>query len=132
MEQKPNALSQEAVQHIVNTYGSRLREIFQYSEEDPILGTQVVAHMPVTKAEIVHGVRKEMAQTLSDAVFRRTELGAIGHPGTECLHTCVKLMAKEMKWGERRIHSELRETDADYRQKGVSEWTGSQRSNVSL
>lgn len=132
MEQKPNALSQEAVQHIVNTYGSRFREIFQYSGEDPILGTQVVAHMPVTKAEIIHGVRNEMAQTLSDVVFRRTELGAIGHPGTECLHTCVMLMAKEMKWGERRIHSELHETDADYRRKGVSEWTGSQRSNVSL
>ena len=84
MEQKPDGLSFETVQHIVNTYGSRFPEIFQYSAEDQAFGSKVVAHMPVTKAEVVHGVRKEMAQTLSDIVFRRTNLGTIGHPGAEC------------------------------------------------
>jgi glycerol-3-phosphate dehydrogenase len=119
MKQKPNGLSSETVQHIVNTYGSRFSEIFQYCTEDKNFGSHVVAHMPVTKAEVVHGVRKEMAQTLSDVVFRRTELGTIGHPGTQCLHTCAMLMAKEMKWDERRIQSELYETNIEYRRRGV-------------
>ncbi|GJL64967.1 MAG: hypothetical protein NPIRA04_36210 [Nitrospirales bacterium] len=73
----------------------------------------------MTKAEVVHGVRKEMAQTLSDVVFRRTGLGTIGYPGTECLHTCAMLMAQEMKWDERRIQSELDETNAEFRRRGV-------------
>ncbi len=119
MEQKPNDLSFETVHHIVNTYGSAFSEIFQYSGEDHNLSSRVVAHMPVTKAEVVHGVRKEMAQTLSDIIFRRTALGTTGHPGTECLQTCVMLMAKEMEWNERRIQSELYETKIEYQRRGV-------------
>lgn len=120
MEQKPDSLPPQCVSHIVSTYGSRFSEIFQYSGEDQKFGTQVIAHMPVTKAEVVHGVRKEMAQTLSDVVFRRTGLGTIGYPGTECLHSCAMLMAKEMKWDERRIQSELDETNAEFRRRGAS------------
>ncbi len=131
ISQKPKRMSQEVVQHVVDTYGSNFRDIFQYSEEDLALGDQVEPHMIVTKAEIIHGVRREMAQTLSDIVFRRTELGAMGHPGDECLRRCAMLMAREMNWNEARIQHELHETNAEYRRKGVSECT-SQRSSVSL
>ncbi len=120
MEQKPSGLSSETVQHIVNTYGSRFSEIFQYSEEDQNLGSRVVAHMPVTQAEVIHGVRKEMAQTLNDVVFRRTAIGTAGHPGTKCLQTCVRLIAKEMKWDGPRIQHELAETNAEYRRRGMA------------
>ncbi len=119
MKQKPSGLSSETVQHIVTTYGSRFSEIFQYSKEDHNLGSRVVAHMPVIQAEVIHGVRKEMAQTLSDIVFRRTALGTIGHPGKECLQTCAMLMAKEMKWDEPKIQHELGETNTAYRRRGV-------------
>jgi len=116
---KPSDLTQESIQHIVETYGSRFSEIFQYCHDDSSLSAPIVADLPVIQAEVVHGVRKEMAQTLSDVVFRRTELGTIGHPGAECLHRCVTLMAQEMKWDDLRVQRELFETNAEFVRRGA-------------
>ena len=47
---------------------------------------------------IVAAVREEMAQTLSDVIFRRTDLGTGGHPGQTELSECAQLVAEELGW----------------------------------
>ena len=63
---------------------------------------------------MIHGVRQEMAQKLSDIVFRRTDLGTAGHPGDAALQTCAELMAAELGWNDTRRYQELAEVRAAF------------------
>ncbi len=67
---------------------------------------------PVVKAEVLHGIREEMALKLSDVVFRRTELAIAGNSEDAWLKTCAAIMAKELGWNEARTHRELEEVNA--------------------
>ena len=59
------------------------------------------------RAEIRHAIRAEMAHTLSDLVFRRTELGTAGDPGHELLVEAATTAAAELGWTPDRERLEL-------------------------
>jgi glycerol-3-phosphate dehydrogenase len=59
------------------------------------------------KAEVAQAVRHEMAGTLADCVFTRTELGTAGDPGEAALSACATVAAQELGWGPERTQSEL-------------------------
>jgi glycerol-3-phosphate dehydrogenase len=61
------------------------------------------------RAEVRHAIRAEMAQTLSDVVFRRTELGTAGDPGRELLVEATRTAADELGWSRDRERLELRQ-----------------------
>ena len=44
---------------------------------------------------------------MSDVVFRRTELGTAGHPGTPALLELQRLLKDELAWSEQRAAEEL-------------------------
>jgi glycerol-3-phosphate dehydrogenase len=110
---RPVGLSPEVMPPLVHNYGSEYQRILKYVDEEPAwaatLGTS-----KVLKAEVVHAVREEMAQKLSDIVFRRTELGTAGHPGKQALRTCAELMAAELDWGQQRMQEEIGAVDTAY------------------
>jgi glycerol-3-phosphate dehydrogenase len=58
------------------------------------------------RAEVRYAVREEMAQRLSDVVFRRTELGTAGIPGDEVLSECAAVMQGEFGWSSARVAQE--------------------------
>jgi glycerol-3-phosphate dehydrogenase len=58
-------------------------------------------------AQVVYGVRYEMARTLADIVFRRTGLGALGNPGHNALEKTALLVAQELNWDKKRREEEL-------------------------
>ncbi|MCB0095190.1 MAG: hypothetical protein KDE46_05680, partial [Caldilineaceae bacterium] len=62
----------------------------------------------------VHAARAEMAEKLSDIVFRRTDLGTGSHPGAEALEVCAALMAAEKGWNSARKERELAEVEAAF------------------
>ena len=66
------------------------------------------------KAEVVHGVRMEMAQRLTDVVLRRSDLGTGAHPGAAVVAECARLMAGELGWDAARVERELAEVRAAY------------------
>jgi glycerol-3-phosphate dehydrogenase len=68
----------DVLEHLVRSYGTRFERILSYRTEQPDAGARVHAHGPVIVAELVHGVRDEMAQCAADLIWRRTELGARG------------------------------------------------------
>ena len=68
-------------------------------KEDPSLG-EAVGNSFVLKAEILHAIRFEMAQKLSDVVLRRTDLATGEYPGEEAMQACGKIMAQELGWNQ--------------------------------
>jgi glycerol-3-phosphate dehydrogenase len=68
----------------------------------------------VLRTELIHGIREEMAQTLGDLVFRRTDLGTAGYPGRESLDECARIAAGELGWDAQRISRELETVERSY------------------
>ena len=106
---RPYGLAPEVVRHLVCNYGSAYTDILNTSHQDREEHQLLTPSLPVIKAEVRHGIREEMAQKLSDVIFRRTELGRAGNPGDDCLKTCAAIMAAEMGWDAVRIGQELEE-----------------------
>ena len=61
-------------------------------------------------AEVRHGIREEMAQTLSDVMFRRTSLTLAGTPGEDSLTDAAAIMSTELGWNNTRTQREISET----------------------
>lgn len=114
MRRQPRGLAPEIVAHLVKNYGSSYSEPLRYFEENSDWRQTLSADTEVLHAEVVHGIREEMALKLTDVVLRRTELGTAGHPGKEALHKCAQLMAAELGWNAARMREEIEETAALY------------------
>ena len=112
-----HGLPLEVVRALVFNYGSRYRDVLRYIHETPGLA-ETVGGSTVLKAEVVCAVREEMAQTLSDIVFRRTDLGTGGDPGEEAIRDCAELVRAEHRWTEDRTREEIRQVKAVFAQRG--------------
>jgi glycerol-3-phosphate dehydrogenase len=109
LKKKPQGVSAETLNHLLQAYGSEYQTILKYCEDDPICRRRVGNDSVTIRAEVVHGVRAEMARKLNDVVLRRTELGSAGYPGEKCLHTCAEIMARELGWNKKKIFREVDE-----------------------
>jgi glycerol-3-phosphate dehydrogenase len=96
--------------HLSENYGPRVLSVMNLIKENSLLARSVSFDPPVLAAEIIYGIREEMALRLSDIVFRRTDLGQTGRPPRESLQTASRLMAQELGWSEERRQTEIRET----------------------
>ncbi len=95
------------MEHLFFNYGDEMSAVLALGKEDPSLLAPVDASTPVIGAEIVHAVRHEMALTLADVVFRRTDLGSAGRPSAPALEACARLMAAEHGWDSSRCATEI-------------------------
>lgn len=100
-------LPAETIRHLIYTYGSDYSQMLAYGDENPELLRPLCLDSPVIGAEVVHACRHEMAQTLADVVFRRTELGEAGLPSLQCLRSCGELLAAELSWDLARTQTEI-------------------------
>jgi glycerol-3-phosphate dehydrogenase len=101
LQKRPFGLSHETIRHLIHTYGSEYREIFQYCKQDSKWSKPITPHSPVIRAEILHSVREEMACKLEDVLYRRTDLGFGGDPDDSSIRSCAEIMTHEL-----RSHSE--------------------------
>src|SRR5262249_25437399 len=100
-------LPSDTIPHLIAAYGSRYRDVLDFSEANPAWRTRVANDSPVIGAELVWAVRHEMAMTLCDAVLRRTPLGALGYPGDAAAERAARLVGQERGWADARIRSEI-------------------------
>lgn len=114
LSKTPRGIGKETQRHLLQTYGSKYQEILQYCDDNPIWSQPASIDSPVINAEVLHGCRVEMAQKLSDVIFRRTELGTAGHPGDSCIENCAAIMAKEMGWDKKRMTREIEEVQLSF------------------
>ena len=68
----------------------------------------------VIQAEILHAVREEAAQTLSDVILRRTDLGSAGYPGDKVILACARLAGRELGWTKQKMNQEISQVKQIY------------------
>ena len=108
-------LSTETLRRIATTYGTGYDRVLQMARDVPALARPLGRGCAVVGAEILYAARREMALTLGDAVIRRTEAGAAGHPGTDALERAAAIMARAHGWDEWRLRNEVAQVEAFYR-----------------
>lgn len=81
-------------------YGSTYRDLLTNSET---LSDQT----DVLKSEVLQASRNDMAQTLCDTVYRRTELGSAGISDHTALAAAAAIMAEEKGWDAMRVAKEI-------------------------
>ncbi|MCG7848246.1 MAG: glycerol-3-phosphate dehydrogenase/oxidase [ANME-2 cluster archaeon] len=114
IKNRPKELDEGTIRNLVYNYGSEYKSVLKYLDEDPGYGRRINDISHVIEAEIIHGVREEMALKLSDVILRRTELGTAEYPGDEGLETSARIMARELGWDESRIQEEIEDVRSIY------------------
>ncbi|MEX0608688.1 MAG: glycerol-3-phosphate dehydrogenase/oxidase [Balneolaceae bacterium] len=91
-------------------YGSDKIALEALIEKDKSLGEKLHENLPYIKAEVIWGIRNEMAQTVEDVLSRRTRALLLdARASVEASETVAKLMANEMGRDEEWIQNQLRE-----------------------
>lgn len=69
----------------------------------------------LTSAETVrHAIRAEMAQTVTDVIVRRTDIGSDGAPNPDTVNEIAAIMADELEWDDQRLRTESAELASHY------------------
>jgi len=126
IRQAPDGVPVEIMRPLVYRYGSGTSEMLKCLDED-IAGFKSIGgddqpeepSSRLLRAEVLHAIRAEMAQTLTDVVFRRTEVGTLGNPTDARVDTCAAIMAAEMDWDPVRTKREVEEAKSRPRHQGL-------------
>ena len=103
------------LRRIATTYGTGYDRVLQMARDLPALGRPLGRSCEVIGAEILYAARAEMALKLGDAVIRRTEAGAAGHPGTDALERAALIMSRALGWDDTRTRNEIDEVENFYK-----------------
>ena len=86
------------IEHLACAYGTEMDNLMALIREDTAMAAPLAPHLAETAAEICYAARHELALTLEDAVFRRTGLCTLGHPGMPALQNAAAIMSAELGW----------------------------------
>jgi len=114
IQRRPCGLTGDTIRRLIYNYGSSYKDVLRYVDRQEV--ETVDESSTVLRAQVLHGIRNEMAQKLSDVVFRRTELGTAGHPGNERVKACAETMGAELGWSGPRCQTEIDEVNKVFRQ----------------
>lgn len=80
----------------LHLYGAERKEVEKLIESEPAWGERLVADYPYRKAEVVWAIRREMARSVEDILFRRTRLGFLDEQASQAaIKTVQQIMAVE-------------------------------------
>ncbi|MEX2583964.1 MAG: glycerol-3-phosphate dehydrogenase/oxidase, partial [Gemmatimonadota bacterium] len=116
---KALGLEDQAAHDLVGRYGSAAQQILELIEAEPALAERIVETRPYLKAEVVHGVRHEMALTLQDVLRRRLQLFYdVADGGLSAAVAVAELMAREegIRWDPATVEREVEQYAAAVRQ----------------
>jgi glycerol-3-phosphate dehydrogenase len=117
-------LPSDTIPHLIGAYGSRYRDVLDLAADRSEWRTRLAPDSPVIGAELVLAARKEMALTLSDAVLRRTPLGALGDPGAAALERAAAIVGAELKWSDERRRREISDVQRFFEAAGAPAQAG--------
>jgi glycerol-3-phosphate dehydrogenase len=110
-----DGLSQDTLRRMATTYGTGYDRVLQLARGLPELSRPLGRDCDVIGAEILYAAREEMALKLSDALIRRTEAGAAGHPGRDAVERAAAIMASTHGWDEWRTRTDIAEVETFFR-----------------
>jgi glycerol-3-phosphate dehydrogenase len=96
-----------SVDHLLRHYGTEAAGIFNLGGADRRLLRRLLPPHPAIEAEVIHAVRRELAQTVEDVLVRRFHL-FYEHPdqGTPAAQRVAELMGEELGWDRARVDEE--------------------------
>ena len=109
-----DGITPDTLRRLATTYGTGYDRILQIVRNTPSLGRPIGASSAVLGAEILYAAREEMALQLGDALIRRTEAGAAGHPGDDAVEHAAAIMADAHGWSDERTRCEVAEVESFY------------------
>ena len=102
---RPAGAREDTIRKLVYSYGTEYRQI---------LPETAATDESVLRGKVAHAIENEMAQTLSDVVFRRTGLGTTGHPGPAALKIAADEMASQMSWTAGKSAAQLSAVESEF------------------
>jgi len=96
------------VEHLLRHYGTESAGIYNLGASDRRLFRRLAPPHPAIEGEVIHAVRRELAQTVEDVMVRRLHL-YYEHPdhGVPAARRVAELMAQERRWDETRLEAEI-------------------------
>jgi len=96
-----------SVDHLLRHYGTEAAGIFNLGGADRRLFRRLLPAHPAIEAEVIHAVRRELAQTVEDVMIRRFHAyyEHIEH-GAPAAHRVAELMGEELGWDALRVKAE--------------------------
>lgn len=108
-----SGVSDEVAERLLRLYGARAPEVLAEAGDDPQLKLPLspspTLETGVIGAEILWAFRHEMAQTLSDALLRRTMVGLGPRVGLDVDRAAAEVAAEHLGWDAERVEREVRE-----------------------
>jgi len=96
-----------SVEHLLRHYGTEAAGIFNLGGADRRLFRRLVPDHPAIEAEVVHAVRRELAQTVEDVMVRRFHhYYEHSQHGAPAAHRVAELMGEELGWDSIRVQAE--------------------------
>jgi glycerol-3-phosphate dehydrogenase len=97
----------ESVEHLIRHYGTEAAGIYNLGAADRRLLRRLIPPHPAIEAEVLHTVRRELAQTVEDVMVRRLHL-YFEHAdrGIGVATRVAELMGRERGWDDERIAAE--------------------------
>ena len=109
---------EDVAARLVRAHGSRWRRVWALAAEQPALGVPLVEGLPYVGAEMVYGVRFEMAARLGDLLIRRTQ---VAFETRDHGLTIAPRVAELVGWGPSAVEDYRREVERLFR---IEEGTG--------
>jgi glycerol-3-phosphate dehydrogenase len=107
---RPRALSMglddAQVDHLIELYGTRAREVLVLAERRPSLATPFCEHGPTLKAQACYAALNEGAETLADVMLRRAPIGLASCLGLDCVEAAADVVGQTLRWDEDRRRRE--------------------------
>ena len=104
-----SAVNETTIDSLVRLYGTEYEKVIEMAEKDPALLAPINADGEIL-AQVVYALKMEMAQTLSDIVFRRTGIGTLGNPGRELIEKIGDMAATYLGWDKTYLAREVATT----------------------
>ncbi len=100
-------MAPETVEHLLRHYGTEAAGIYNLGAGERRLLRRVSPPHPAIEAEVVHAVRRELAQTVEDVLVRRVHIYyETADRGVPAARRVAELMARERGWDEARVEAE--------------------------
>ena len=97
----------ETVEHLLRHYGTESAGICNAASRDRGLLNRLAPPHPAIEAEVLHAVRRELAQRVEDVLVRRMHV-YYEHPdrGAGAATRVAELMGTELGWDQARVATE--------------------------
>ena len=101
------SLPLSTAERLVRLYGVRAGMVATLAAETPDLAVPLLPHETAIRAEIVHAVRHEAAETLADILLRRTMLGLGANAGIGPDEAAARVAIDHLGWSSDRAAAEV-------------------------